>query len=268
MCAWQARQRQVHQAVLVLVDHAPVFLVRHEILSPDRGGRAEFRGALLDDVPRLFGLGADDAGCVGLDDAGLFARDQGYRIAEKGLVVEVDGRDDGRGRLRDDVGGVIFSAEADLEDQHVGLVPGEGQHGGGRRDLEEGDGRAFIAGFAFLQQGGEFILVDELAAQANALVEAHQVRGAVDMYALAGGLEHGPKEGAGRSLAVGSRDMDHRWQAQMGGTQLLQQGFDPAQRQVDELWMKCCQAGKDGVACQVATGLGRHANGCLGYDRS
>jgi hypothetical protein len=32
--------------------------------------------------------------------------------------------------------------------------------------------------------------------------------------------------------------------------------------------MQCCQAGKDGVACQVATGLGRHAKGCLGYDRS
>ena len=60
------------------------------------------------------------------------------------LVVERDGRDDREGRPRDDVGGVEAAAEAHLQDHRVGGMLGEGQEGGGGRDLEEGDGVAGI----------------------------------------------------------------------------------------------------------------------------
>ena len=160
-------------------------------------------------------------------------------------------RDHAGERLRHHVGGVEAAAEADLQQQHVGRALGEEVEGGGRCHLEEGDGRPVVDPLAMLQRGGELGLVHEAAAafgaEPDALVEAHEMGRGVDVDALAGRLQHRAHEGDGGALAVGAADVDHRRDAVLRPAELLQQGLDPLQREVDLLGMERGQALQDGV---------------------
>ena len=81
--AAEVRQRQVEQPRLVLHDEAAGLLADVPMLAGDERGRAHGRDLRFDDRETLVVLGGDDHGHPTLDDAGLFARDLGERLAEK-----------------------------------------------------------------------------------------------------------------------------------------------------------------------------------------
>ncbi len=68
-------------------------------------------------------------------------------------------------------------------------------------------------------------------------------------------LQHGAGKGAGRALAIGAGDMDHRRQLQLRIAQLGQQPQDAVQRQVDLLGMQRQQALEDRVAARDTRSL-------------
>jgi hypothetical protein len=111
------RQRQVEQAGFVLVDKAAVLLEGLPILARDGQRGVHLRRDALDRHQALVGLRRDDRRHPLLEDAGLLAGDGRQRIAEKVLVVVVDGGDDAEARPGHDIGGVEPPAEADLEQQ-------------------------------------------------------------------------------------------------------------------------------------------------------
>ena len=163
-------------------------------------------------------LRRDDRGNAALDDAGLLRRDLRERVAEKIGVIERDRRDHAsraaarphwwrraarRGRLR--------AAAHRPGWRENSKKPGRG------RDLEHRDRLAGIGALAFLERGGELGVATRArpppgAAEAEALVEAHEMRRGIDMHALAGRFEHRAHERDGRALAVGAGDMDDRRQ--------------------------------------------------------
>ena len=92
------------------------------------------------------------AGHARLQDAGLLDRDLCQRVAQELLVVHVhrrDHRDRRAGRSR---WWHPAAAKPHFQQQVVGRMAREGQHGGRRGDLEKGDRLAAIGLLAFLQQ--------------------------------------------------------------------------------------------------------------------
>src|SRR4051812_38852944 len=88
----------------------------------------------------------------------------------------------------------------------------KGEQRGRGGDLEEA--RLYIGtGIKDLgQQRRERVVVDQLSGDADSLVEADQMRAGEGMDRVAAGFERGAQEGDGRSLAVGSGDVEHRRQ--------------------------------------------------------
>ena len=128
-------------------------------------------------------------------------------------MVDRHRRDDAGERLLDHVGGVEPAAEPDFEQQHVGGMAREQQEARRGLDLEHGDRLAAVGALAFGQRGGQLFVGDQTpppGADAEALVEAHQMRRGVDVHAAAGRLQHRAHEGDGRAFAVGAGDMDDR----------------------------------------------------------
>src|SRR5208282_4292702 len=136
-------------------------------------------------------------------------------MAEKFLMVEINGGDDGDLRL-DDVGGVEAASEADFVDGEFDLGADEMVEGHGGEAFEEGGVRRELAGGQQLldervdagERGSEIVVVDFQAVDANALVDALQVRRGVEAGAGAGGVKDGFEDRSGRSLAVGAGDVD------------------------------------------------------------
>ena len=178
-------------------------------------------------------------------------------VAEILLVVERDGRDDAEARRVNDVGGVEAAAEADFEQGEIGRRLGEGEKGGRRGDLEEGDLLAAIGLFAAFEKSDQTVLVDQVAGDADAFMEAREVRRGVDVDAVATRLEPRADHRDGRAFAVGAGDVDHRRQAAFGMAERGQKPFDPTERQVDDLRVQRHQAFEDAVARRVhGTGAG------------
>ena len=73
-----------------------------------------------------------------------------------------------------------------------------------------------IGALAFVQHREQRVLVDQLAGEADALVEAHEVRRGIDVDAIAGRFEAGAHRRDRRALAVGAGDMDDRRQLSCG----------------------------------------------------
>ena len=94
------------------------------VLVGDGSIGAHALGRPLDHRARFVGLDADDGGPATLQDAGLFAGDQGQRVAQILLVVVVDGGDDRECRLVDDIGCVEPAAQAHFQQQIVGRACG------------------------------------------------------------------------------------------------------------------------------------------------
>jgi hypothetical protein len=82
---------------------------------------------------------------------GLLGGDLTQRVAEELLVVHVDRRDDREAGLFHHIGRIEPPAEPDLQQGHVGRGFGEGDEGGGGRDLEIGDRVGAIGGKAAVE---------------------------------------------------------------------------------------------------------------------
>jgi hypothetical protein len=144
-------------------------------------------------------------------------------------MVEPELRDSADGGGGDDVGRVEPPAEADLDHAGVGGGAGESEEGGGGRYFEEGRRYALGGIEHFLQQGGEILVLDELAGEPDPLVEADQVRAREDMRRKACRFDGGAQESAGRSLAVGPGDVEDRGHAALGMAEASEQGRHPLQ---------------------------------------
>ena len=157
-------------------------------------------------------------------------------------MVERDRRDQRCQRLIDDIGGIEPAAQSDLEQQHVGGMACEQQEGGGGGDLEHRDRRAGIGALAVLEHVAELLVGGQPSAaggaEAEALVEAHEMRRGIDMNALTAGLEDRAHESDGGALAVGAGDMDHRRQSAFGMAERGEQAPHPVEREIDAFGMQ------------------------------
>ena len=80
-----------------------------------------------------------------------------------------------------------------------------------------------------VEQRGELVVVDQPAGDADALVEADEVRAGEDVDRVARRLERGAQEGAGRALAVGAGDVEDRRQAILRTAEPVEQRGDALQ---------------------------------------
>ena len=166
-------------------------------------------------------------------------------------VIVADRRDDRRGRIVDDVGGVETAAEPDLEQQHVGGALGEQHEGGCGRDLEHRDRPAGIGILAAAERFDQPLLVDEAPAadlsEPDALVESHEMRRGVDMCGEARAFQDRAHEGDGRSLAVGAGHVDHRRQAPFRMPERGEEVGDALEREIDRARVQRQEAGDQRV---------------------
>ena len=251
VAAGQARRRQVDEAVLVLIDQAAALLARHPMLAGGLDRGAEPRGRVLDHAQRLARLRRDHRRHAALEDAGLLGGDRGERVAQEIDVVDRDRRDHGRERMRDHVGGVEPPAEADLHQHHVGRMAREQHERGRGGDLEHRDGGALVDALAFGEHLGKLGVRHQRAAarpaEAEALVEAHEMRRGIDVHGKARRLQDRAHERDGRAFAVGAGHVDHGRQLEFGVPEALQQPLDAVERQVDALGMQRKQPREDRV---------------------
>ena len=82
--------------------------------------RAHAHGNFFDDIERGLRLWPDDNRDTALDDAGLFRRHGGERVAEIFGVIERHRRYHADQRALDHIGCIEPAAEADFEQQKVG----------------------------------------------------------------------------------------------------------------------------------------------------
>ncbi len=93
-----------------------------------------------------------------------FSRAIGSIVSPRNSTWSIDTGVTTLAAARHDVGRIETAAEPDFQQQHVRGMLGEEQKGGGRRHLEEGDGRAGVDPLAVLQRRGEVGLVHEATA--------------------------------------------------------------------------------------------------------
>ena len=267
MASVEARERQIEQARCGLEDETSMLLVHVEIAARHVQWRAELLGPALDHRERLPLLPADDARHARLQDAGLLAGDLRQGFAEKGHVVDGDRRDRGQQRLVHEIGRVEPSAEARLEQQEIGGRLGEGEKGGGRGDLEQGDQLAAISGLGAGETIDEKILGDRRRAmrpgEHDPLMEIDEMRRGIDMHALAERFGDGAGEGEEGALAVGAGDMHDRRKLVLGVAESGEQPLDAPERQVDRLRVQLLQPLQQRVARRVPR-AGRSAPGAVG----
>ena len=103
--AYKARHRQIHQSVLVLINHAAMLFAGVEILRIDRHRAAQSLGRFDQHIARgAFGLRANHDRTALLDDARLFGSDQFYPVTEIGFMIHRDRHDQGNGWFCNHVG--------------------------------------------------------------------------------------------------------------------------------------------------------------------
>ena len=161
-------------------------------------------------------------------------------------------RRDHRGeRRRNHVGGIKTSSQANLEQNHIGWVAREEVEHPGGGDFELGDRPPCVDLLHLDKCIGEFVLVDKLTAaelsDADALVEADEMRRRVDVDPFAGSLQHCPHERRRRALAVSAGDMDDRRQTVFRMAKVGHQPLDALERQVNLPRMECQEALQDGA---------------------
>ena len=156
-------------------------------------------------------------------DAGLFTPDAFAVRPQVFGVVDVDAGDDGAVCV-DDVGGVQPAAQPHLQDGHIqqrmAHQPQDGQRG--EFKVRQRNIIAIERSCAFHRFKVRYQIrsIYSFAMHAAALFKMHQVRRGVDPGAKTGLLGHGLQHGAGRALAIGAGDGDHRavkTQAHAGG---------------------------------------------------
>ena len=174
------------------------------------------------------------------------------RFRMPALLAAIHGRDHRAQRMFDHIGRVIGAAHAGFEQQVICPRLGKELESGDGRYLEKGDRRAAIDGFDLFERGIEFSRPHQLAGEADALVETHQMGGIIDMHLLAARFEKGAQIGDGRALGIGAGHVDGRRQPVLRIAQLLQERQHAIEAEIDQLGMELAEAGENGV------GAGHH----------
>ena len=245
--AGQARQRQVHQPVLVLVDHAPVLAEGQEILAVYGDGRTQALGRIGDHGKRgVEFLLADHGRAARLEDTGFLGRDQLDPVAEIGFMVERDRHDDRDSGPPDDIGGIETPAQSHLDDGGVGRMLRKQHEADRRQDLEDRDRLALIGvGHASDRVSEHRVLHQPAAAgraQPVAFVPVDEMRRGVHVNAVSRRLQQRAREGRAGPLAVCAGDVDDRRQSVLRIAELLEQARDAVERKVEALRMQRHQA--------------------------
>ena len=210
MAAVEPRRRQIEEPVAILINEAAAFLGRGPGLARDGERRPHPRRLSLDHGERLAGLTGNNGGHAGLEDAGFLRRNLFDRIAEKVTVIDRDAGDDTGQRPLDHVGGVQPASEPDFKQQHIGRMMRKQQKRRRSLHLKHGDRRAVIFGFALAQRIDQIRVIDEIAADAKALMRAHEMWRRINVNALACRFQNGARERDRRTLAVGAGDVNKR----------------------------------------------------------
>ncbi len=143
--------------------------------------RARRRRGLADPRGERRRIGLGDERHALLGDARFLGGDLLERVAEEGVMVVAELGDAADERRGDDVGRVEPAAEPDLDDAGVGGRAREGEEGGRRGRLEEAD--LHVAGGVerLGEQSRQRLVLDQPAGEADALVEADEMRAGIDM---------------------------------------------------------------------------------------
>ena len=114
----------------------------------------------------------------------------------------------------------------------------------------------------FFEERGEQRVVDQRSSKADALVEAHEMRAGVAVHAPPARFEDCAEVGAGRSLAVGARDME-------GARQLELRVAEARAKFGDALQPEDVAARRQGgEAIELGLDRGVGAVGVVGHGRS
>ena len=260
MAAVQLRQREIEQAVVVLIDQTAALLVHVPVLAADAKRRTHLRCRALDHVQRRLRLRRDRRRHATLENRGLLGGDLLDGVAEKFEMIHRHRRDRAGERRVDHVGRVEPAAETDLEQQHIGRMPRKQKERRGGLDLEHRDRLRAVGALAFQQHIGQRLVAHQLAAarraETKALVETHQMRRGVDVDGLARGLQHRAHEGHRRALAVGPGHVDDRRKPALRIAQRGKNAPHPVERQIDPLRMQRQQTLDDGLVGAHACGAG------------
>ena len=205
-------------------------------------------GADLDDCRSLARLRGDDRRYAGFQNPGLLAGDRSDGIAEECLVIERNRRDRGDRGAAHDISRVEPAAQPDFEQHDVGRRAGKGEKGRRGRDLEKGDRRIPVGALAFFEKRDQRLLVDQMAGEADALVETDEMRRDVGVHAVARGFEAGPHRRHRRAFAFGAGDVHDRRKAVLRIAHRREKPLDAAERQIDQLRMKPAEALQNPVA--------------------
>ena len=216
-------------------------------------GGADRLGAGLDLGERLGRLPADDAGDAALQDAGLLARRsrRGCRRGSRWWSSDTGVTTVSRGRSTTLVASSRPPRPTSSRHQSAG-VSAMARKAAAVVISKKVIGARAVRGLAALEQRGERVLVDQAAGEADALVEAGEVRRGVDVDAGAAGLEAGAQRGDDRALAVGAGDVDDRRQPALGMAERGEEPLDAAEREVDDLGVQRRQPVEDARRCPGA----------------
>ena len=141
-------------------------------------------------------------------------------------MIERKGGDGRNQRPLDNIGRIEPSAEPDLEQAGIGRRAREREDRGRGGDLEKA-GFDAAAGVQDLgKQLFQSLVVDQLAGDPDALVEADQVRAGEGVDLVPGRFERGAKEGNRRALAIGPGDVEDRRQPVLRPSEPIEKDAD------------------------------------------
>src|SRR5450755_1324712 len=175
------------------------------------GARAGIDDGVSDHVVGFGKLREGYYDSAGTDDAGFFFGNLSDGFAQILLMIEGDVGDDAEARI-DHVGCIQTSPHADFEDDDVGTAAGEIFEAHGSQHLEKAGmpgqiafrNQALGSAVDYVVEQSEIFVGDGGAVEANALVDADQMRRSVEASLKAGGLQDGCQRSSGGTLAVGA----------------------------------------------------------------
>ena len=137
--------------------------------------------------------------------------------------------------------------------------------GGGRLGLEKGERLAGIGLLDAFERGLQFVIADQRAREAEALVDPNQIRRSEGVNPQARSLQDRAQIGDRRPLAVGAGDMDHRRYFFLGILQPRQHPVHAIEAEVDTLRVQRGQP-RDHIAERILRSGSRrvHAWGAAG----
>ncbi len=145
----------------------------------------------------------------GAEDAGLLETDGFARIAQVIRMIDVDAGHNGHVAV-DHIDRIEPPAQAHFEDRHVELGLREQVADGQGGELEIGQRNLAARLLHHFKTGDQSLVRRHLAADACALIELEEMRFDVQTDTISRTQQDGFEHGAGRPLAVGAGNHDHR----------------------------------------------------------